>query len=437
MFSFKGGVGKTTIGVNLAATLAAQGWRVLVVDGDPQANLTGFLTRYGYQDLPDQDEYKPDQDEYKTPQDEYKPDKDKLSGAQASSGHERPWWQDGRPGFLEPHKERQSAPIGGSAEGGLDVASFLNKVKTGASFEDLEEITLLNGYRKLGLVKGTPHIVDEEGVANASLHGAAVLGRLRKGLLRLGAGYDFVLIDLPPAISDLNKLFLTSSDYIIMPLGCDAYSGDTLWKMFQGSKESVLEKIADYMKKGSEGDGGINTIVDAKWDTQLGNTVPTFERNVNIFPILLNRCQKGLTYQSMGKFPTMWYNGYKDFLNSCPELPPGFAWVDDETRVLGAFNDSAALIKRQAEKLPVVLSKSLSAADVTLRNSLLALSSMIVVTVREQLKKSNPRLMSICEARGRDGFTAHGFTGKSVIGCFGQVIVSPSLLASTSMCVSG
>ena len=309
-------------------------------------------------------------------------------------------------------------------------------MKTGASFEDLEEITLLNGYRKLGLVKGTPHIVDEEGVANASLHGVTVLGRLRKGLLRLGAGYDFVLIDLPPAISDLNKLFLTSSDYIIMPVGCDAYSGDTLWQMFQGSKESVLERMADYMMKGSQGGGGINTILDSTWDTELKKTVFTFERDVNIFPILLNRCPKGQGYQTMGKLPQLWYNGYIDYLKNV-SLPSGFAWVDDEVRVVGAFNDSAALIKRQAEKLPVVLSKSLSAADVTLRDSLLALSSMIVVTVREQLKKSNPRLMSICEARGRDGFTAHGSTGKSVIGCFGQVTLSPSLLASTSMCVSG
>jgi cellulose biosynthesis protein BcsQ len=45
IFSFKGGVGKTTITVNVATTLASYGWRVLVVDGDPQANLTGFLTK--------------------------------------------------------------------------------------------------------------------------------------------------------------------------------------------------------------------------------------------------------------------------------------------------------------------------------------------------------------------------------------------------------
>ena len=36
----KGGVGKTTSVINVGAYLAGDGWRVLVVDMDPQANLT-------------------------------------------------------------------------------------------------------------------------------------------------------------------------------------------------------------------------------------------------------------------------------------------------------------------------------------------------------------------------------------------------------------
>jgi cellulose biosynthesis protein BcsQ len=45
----KGGVGKTTTTASLAAELAINGYQTLVIDADPQANLTGiFAVRCGY-----------------------------------------------------------------------------------------------------------------------------------------------------------------------------------------------------------------------------------------------------------------------------------------------------------------------------------------------------------------------------------------------------
>ena len=54
VFNHKGGVGKTTTTAGLGWKLAQQGKRVLLVDADPQCNLTGFMVDPGIALLPQQ-----------------------------------------------------------------------------------------------------------------------------------------------------------------------------------------------------------------------------------------------------------------------------------------------------------------------------------------------------------------------------------------------
>ena len=49
-FSHKGGVSKTTTTYNLGWALANAGKRVLMIDGDPQCNLTGMTLSLGGQE---------------------------------------------------------------------------------------------------------------------------------------------------------------------------------------------------------------------------------------------------------------------------------------------------------------------------------------------------------------------------------------------------
>ncbi|MCC6174361.1 MAG: ParA family protein [Chloroflexi bacterium] len=159
----KGGVGKTTTTANLGASLVRQGCRVLLVDMDPQGNLT--------------------------------------SAVGVSKVLERT-----------------------VADALLDRSTALPAVKIG------------NGTGRLDLVPATLALASAEAALMNKL-GREL--RLRDQLVRVGAAYDFIIIDTPPSLGLLTINALVAADRVLIPTEARFFSLQGL-QMIEESIEEVL-----------------------------------------------------------------------------------------------------------------------------------------------------------------------------------------------------
>jgi cellulose biosynthesis protein BcsQ len=176
VFNHKGGVGKTTLTMNLASALADMGRRVLVVDTDPQCNLTSYLIA---DDVVDS----------------------LLDKADTDSG--QTIWS-----ALRPVSEA------------LGTVKNIKVLRTGVSnlfllpgdirlseFEvDLSEFWAQCFQRKVKGFRGTTAISE-------------LVGTLAEGLRA-----DYVFYDSGPNIGPLNRSILLDCDFFIVPVACDLFS---------------------------------------------------------------------------------------------------------------------------------------------------------------------------------------------------------------------
>ena len=189
LFNHKGGVSKTTTTFNLGWMLAQMGHRVILVDGDPQSNLTGLVLGYGgpseletfYRD---------------------EPDRNLQSG-------------------LAPAFESRPAPI--------------KPVKCFGTPQ--EGLYLLPGHIALAEYEVTLGIAQE---LSGSIHTLQNLPGSISDLLTKTAKLmraDYILIDMNPSLSAFNQNLLMTSDYFIVPTTPDFYSAmaiDSLAKVIPG-----------------------------------------------------------------------------------------------------------------------------------------------------------------------------------------------------------
>ncbi|WP_439628554.1 ParA family protein [Gemmata sp.] len=190
LFNHKGGVSKTTTTFNLGWMMASKGKKVIVVDGDPQCNLTGMITGFkGATDL------------------------EKL--------YQQPGVHNIRDG-LAPAFESRPSPI--VPVDCLQVPGQPN-------------MFLLPGHIGLSEYEVTLGISQE---LSGSLVTLQNLPGSLSHLLNVTAdkyGADYLLIDMSPSLGPVNQNLLSTSDFFLVPMTPDYFS-----VMATDSLASILPK---------------------------------------------------------------------------------------------------------------------------------------------------------------------------------------------------
>lgn len=196
LFNHKGGVGKTTTTFHLGWMLAEQGKRTLLVDADPQCNLTGLILGYKQTEL----------------EDFYNESNNNI--------------KDG----LAPAFESRPSPI-----------EAVNCV----TIDGPERLFLLPGHIRLAeydvLLGMAQQILGSSIITLQNLPGS-INYLLEKTAEKYEA--EYILIDMSPSLSSINRNLLMISNFFIIPASPDFYS-----VMAIDSLTTILDKWYKWSKR--------------------------------------------------------------------------------------------------------------------------------------------------------------------------------------------
>lgn len=238
VMNYKGGVGKTTLTANLGAVAASRGLRVLLIDLDPQTNLT-----FSFFSIDDWH--------------------DRLKDGRTI----RQWYQGEMPGRELSLADLVVTPerVNGVLEnpvGRLDlISSHLGLIDI-----DLELAALLGGTTTL----------DGSKRRFLDLHGC-----LRQALAdsHFSNAYDLVLIDCAPNFGLVTKTAIVASELILVPAKADYLSTLGL-DYLVGNCAGLVEQFNDYVNH--KGGGGGHTTIDPSFLGVVFTMVQIYSQQVTL-----------------------------------------------------------------------------------------------------------------------------------------------------------
>lgn len=194
VFNQKGGVGKSSITVNLAALSAEQGLKTLVIDLDPQANSSQYLL-----------------------------------GEEAVYNAQK--------GVLQPNIEDYFQEVVGNKEQkgllGNAIGSLLKSRSKG-----LESYVHHTRFKFLDVLPSSPNL----GALEHALESKHKIYKLRESIAQLASMYDRIYIDTPPAFNFFTLSALIAANKVLIPFDCDVFSRRALQTLL----ENVLETQDDH-----------------------------------------------------------------------------------------------------------------------------------------------------------------------------------------------
>ena len=191
IYNHKGGVGKTTLTVNIAFALSSLGKDVLLVDSDPQCNLTSYLLS---DDIVD----------------------DLLNHSSDQNG--QTIWSAIQPVIVNTSSVRLVDLID------IGNVSLLPGDIRLSEFEEFLGDAWADGFkRRMGALQATSSI-------------SYLISSLSQQ-----RNFDFVFYDTGPNIGPLNRVLLLDSDFFIIPVACDLFSTRALSTLGQTIKKWIID----------------------------------------------------------------------------------------------------------------------------------------------------------------------------------------------------